>query len=141
MVVSIDTGLLGGQGGGTFEDAKVIQTVETVSTISRHGNRRLGGSKESHWVTVPPLRNLLRCGDELPALGQEQWGKTRGLLEEEEEERGERGGSLTVKREELVIRVEAVEKDLQRVQTRQAKKEGKTRTTREKEKIQEDANH
>jgi hypothetical protein len=73
-----------GEEGCLKKKQKQVQTIETVGTIPRHRNRRLEGSKESHWVTVPPppLRNLSCCGDD----GRGTVGKKPGALLEEEEE-------------------------------------------------------
>ena len=62
LVVSIGTGQLGAKGAGMFEEAKVMQAVETVGTITRHGqstSRRVQSGKESHLGNHAPLAKLV----------------------------------------------------------------------------------
>jgi hypothetical protein len=64
------------------------------------------------------LRNLSRCGDELPALGEEQWGRNQGFWVEEKN---------THSRKKNITRIKGIEKNsrqAQRISPAKNKKKG-----------------
>lgn len=82
--------------GRTFkEEPKGNSDVETVGTMPRHRNRRLEGSKYSHWVTVPPPCETFRVVEtNFQPLARNSGEENQGRWVEE-------GETLTIERKVL----------------------------------------